>query len=113
MNFSGTINAFRLLLKPQLCIPHLTVNTFDNITIPIRNPGWPEFKAVVLDKDNCFAVERSIYVYKPYEVCLTSPIDRPADTSDDCLLFRQVACSNRSNRNISSFFEKLTQDGVS
>ncbi|MDI1489431.1 MAG: hypothetical protein OHK93_008709 [Ramalina farinacea] len=28
---------------------------------------WPDIKAVVLDKDNCFAVKRGIYVYKPYK----------------------------------------------
>ena len=75
MNVSGTVNAFKLLLKPQLCIPHLTVDTFDKIPIPLRRAGWPEIKAVVLDKDNCFAVDRSIYVYKSYEVCLQPLLD--------------------------------------
>ena len=70
MNISGTLNAWKLLVRPQLCMPHITVPTFDRIPIPLRSTNWPETKAVVLDKDNCFAVHRSNTIYKPYEVCL-------------------------------------------
>ncbi|KAL9101161.1 MAG: hypothetical protein Q9163_003563 [Psora crenata] len=68
MNLSGSLNAFRMLVKPSLCLPHSTVSTFDQIPIPIRgSSGWPDIKAVVLDKDNCFAVPQANSVYNPYE----------------------------------------------
>ena len=68
MNVSGTLNALRVLTKPSLCIPSATVSTFDKLCIPIRRSGWPEVKAVVLDKDNCFAIQGEQNVYKPYNV---------------------------------------------
>ena len=68
MNLSGIFNAFKLLKKPQLCLPHLTISTFDQLPIPLLSKKWPNIKAIVLDKDNCFAVNRGIYVYKPYKV---------------------------------------------
>lgn len=68
MNLSGTLNAFKVLRKPQICLPHMTVPTFDQLPVPLMGKTWPDIKAVVLDKDNCFAVKRGIYVYKPYKV---------------------------------------------
>ena len=69
MNLSGTVNAFRLLLRPQLCIPQLTVATFDKLPIPIARTNWPEIKAVILDKDNCIAPKHATSVFEPYKVC--------------------------------------------
>ena len=73
MNLSGTLNAFRLLLQPKLCIPHAAFNTFDEIPIPVSkaltvaNGGKePDIKVVILDKDNCFAKPRENVVYSPY-----------------------------------------------
>jgi len=75
MNVSATLGAFKLLLKPSLCLPHATVPTFDRITLPISknlaaaNGGQePDIRAVVLDKDNCFAKPKDNVVYKPYMV---------------------------------------------
>ena len=75
MNISATLNSFRLLVKPSLCIPHVTVLTFDGIPLPITralesaNGGVrPDIRAVVLDKDNCFARPETNIVYGPYEV---------------------------------------------
>ncbi|KAG8530337.1 uncharacterized protein KY384_004839 [Bacidia gigantensis] len=67
MNLSGTRNAFRLFTRPSLAIPHITVPTFDKIQVPIAYQDWPEIKAVVLDRDNTFAVKGSIYVHKQYK----------------------------------------------
>lgn len=74
MNVSGTLNAFRLLLQPTLCLPHHKVSTFDQLPIPItqalrtRNGDKrPDIRAVILDKDNCFAVPHENHVYPPYE----------------------------------------------
>ncbi|QPG74497.1 Phosphatidylglycerophosphatase gep4 mitochondrial [Brettanomyces nanus] len=58
-NLSGTLNTLRLLTRPELCIPHLAIPTFNDLPVPIVISGRGPIKAVVLDKDNCFA--------KPYE----------------------------------------------
>lgn len=80
MNVSATLNAFKLLVKPYSCLPHATVPTFDCISLPISrnltlaNGGQePDIRAVVLDKDNCFAKPKENIVYKPYVVCVELP----------------------------------------
>lgn len=74
MNVSGTLNAFRLLFHPTLCLPHHKVSTFDQLPVPLcqalrsRNgEKKPDIRAVILDKDNCFAVPNADHVYPPYE----------------------------------------------
>lgn len=75
MNVSATFSAIKLLVKPSLCLPHVTVPTFDGISLPISrtlalaNGGQePDIRAVVLDKDNCFAKPKENIIYKPYVV---------------------------------------------
>lgn len=75
MNLSGTANVFRLIFSPALCLPHHTCSTFNHLPIPLSkafaNPNGEQnvdIRAVILDKDNCFAVPHSLEVYKPYEV---------------------------------------------
>lgn len=68
MNLSGTLNALRLLWKPSLCLPHVTVPSFDKLKIPLKDDRFPNIKAVVLDKDNCFAVKHEATIYEPYRV---------------------------------------------
>jgi hypothetical protein len=81
-NISGTLSAFRLLRDPSLCLPHHTIPTFASLPVPLspalaqsthaggdgtkRAP--PDIRAVVLDKDNCFAVPHSNEIYPAYEV---------------------------------------------
>ena len=74
MNVSATLNAFRLLFKPSLCLPHATVSTFNDLPIPlskafqgVSSERQPEIKAVVLDKDDCFAWPRTNDIFKPYQ----------------------------------------------
>ncbi|MCJ1275126.1 hypothetical protein MMC21_002926 [Puttea exsequens] len=73
MNVSATLNVLKLLARPSLCVPHLTVPTFDLVTLPVSkalaraNGGErPDIRAVVLDKDNCFAESRTNKVFKQY-----------------------------------------------
>ena len=75
MNISGTLNAFKLLYKPALILPHATVSTFNDLPIPIsqalpsmKDGAKPDIRAVVLDKDNCFAEPDKNAIYEPYEV---------------------------------------------
>ncbi|KAF2667122.1 HAD-superfamily phosphatase [Microthyrium microscopicum] len=75
LNFSGTVNAFRLLRDPSLCLPHHTVSTFNSLPIPLtkalqkqHDKSELDIRAVVLDKDNCFAVPHSNEVYEGYKV---------------------------------------------
>ncbi|KIH88524.1 hypothetical protein SPBR_07729 [Sporothrix brasiliensis 5110] len=74
LNLSASVNVFRLLARPALCLPHGVVATFNDIPIPLdsafvaRTGGRkPEIKAVVLDKDDCFAFPESSEVYPAYE----------------------------------------------
>ena len=73
LNISATLNVFRLLTRPTLCLPHATISTFNQLPLPLnnafgRNYKNVDIKAVVLDKDNCFAYPKENEVYKPYEV---------------------------------------------
>ena len=71
-NVSATLNVFRLITKPTLCLPHATISTFNHLPIPL-NKAFGKYKnvdirAVVLDKDNCFAYPNSNDIHKPYKV---------------------------------------------
>lgn len=70
MNVSATLNVFRLLVQPQLCQPHLTVSSFDKIPVPLffsrYQTNHPQIKAIVLDKDNCFAKAHDDKVWPAY-----------------------------------------------
>lgn len=75
MNISGTLNVFRLIREPALCLPQHTVSTFNHLPVPLskafpKKDGEKEvdIKAVVLDKDNCFAIPHTNEVHKPYHV---------------------------------------------
>lgn len=75
MNLSGTLNAFRLFREPSICLPHHTIPTFEHLSLPLgadfaRRAGQskPNIKAVILDKDNCFAIPHTNEVYPQYKV---------------------------------------------
>ncbi|KAF2188967.1 HAD-superfamily phosphatase [Zopfia rhizophila CBS 207.26] len=74
MNISGTLNVFRLIRDPALCLPQHTVSTFNHLPIPLSKAFNPkdgeqqvDIRAVVLDKDNCFAIPHTNEVHKPYD----------------------------------------------
>lgn len=74
LNLSGSLNIFKLLAKPSLCLPHATVSTFNDLPIPLDKAfekRWkkPSIKAVVLDKDDCFAYPDTSEIHAPYKVC--------------------------------------------
>lgn len=63
LNLSGSLNILRLFANPTLCLPHHTVSSFDKIPLPLSEAfrtatgdKKPDIRAVVLDKDNCFAI---------------------------------------------------------
>ncbi|EDO17038.1 hypothetical protein Kpol_530p7 [Vanderwaltozyma polyspora DSM 70294] len=62
MNISATLNIFRLLYNPKLCVPQLAVPTFNQIPVPLD----PSIKAIVFDKDNCFAYPHENKVWNEY-----------------------------------------------
>ncbi|KAF2011227.1 HAD-superfamily phosphatase [Aaosphaeria arxii CBS 175.79] len=74
MNISGTLNVFRLIRDPALCLPQHTVSTFNHLPIPLSK-AFPkkdgqkdaDIRAIVLDKDNCFAVPHTNEVHPPYK----------------------------------------------
>ncbi|KAF4983181.1 hypothetical protein FZEAL_1338 [Fusarium zealandicum] len=72
LNLSASLNITRLLFKPSLCLPHHTVSTFNELPIPLekglqKEGRKVEIRAVVLDKDDCFAYPDSIEVYGSYK----------------------------------------------
>ena len=73
LNLSASLNIFRLISRPTLCLPHATVSTFNDLPIPLDKAFSKEgrevgIKAVVLDKDDCFAYPDTNEVYPPYKV---------------------------------------------
>lgn len=74
MNISATLNFFRLVQTPSLCLPHAIIPTFNQLPIPVSKAfglsqeNDLEIRAVVLDKDNCFARPKQNAVYERYEV---------------------------------------------
>jgi hypothetical protein len=72
-NLSASLNVLRILFKPGICLPHHSVPNFGELPIPLdkalnQNGRNVEIKAVVLDKDDCFAYPDSDKVYEPYSV---------------------------------------------
>ncbi|KAF3991676.1 hypothetical protein FT663_00987 [Candidozyma haemuli var. vulneris] len=67
-NASAILNVGRLTYNPSLCLPHLTVASFDKLPIPFKIPGHENatIKGVVLDKDNCFAKDKDDKVWPAY-----------------------------------------------
>jgi phosphatidylglycerophosphatase GEP4 len=77
MNFNlyGSLNSAKLLLKPGLCLPHHIAPTFNDLPIPLdavlqRDGRRANIKAVVLDKDDCFAFPDAKEVFPAYKVAL-------------------------------------------
>lgn len=72
-NLSASFNVVKILFKPGICLPHQTVPTFGELPIPLdkslqRDGRAVQIKAVVLDKDDCFAYPDTNEVYEPYKV---------------------------------------------
>lgn len=77
LNLSASLNVFKLLSKPSLCLPHATIATFNDLPIPLdsafKQKGRDvDIRAVVLDKDDCFAFPETNEVYEPYKVRIES-----------------------------------------
>lgn len=76
-NLSASFNVLRLLFKPNICLPHHTVSTFGDLPIPLdkalkRDGRSAIIKAVVLDKDDCFAYPDTNEIHEPYKVSQSS-----------------------------------------
>ncbi|KAJ4389219.1 hypothetical protein N0V93_006682 [Gnomoniopsis smithogilvyi] len=72
LNLSASLNIFRLISNPSLCLPHATVPTFKDLPIPLdsafqKQGAKVDIKAVILDKDDCFAVPETNEVYEHYQ----------------------------------------------
>ena len=77
INTSAIYNVFKVIRDPALCLPHGIVSSFDQLPLPISRAFLPRYtnskcdiKAVVLDKDNCFAIPKTDEVYAPYQVSM-------------------------------------------
>ena len=77
LNLSASLNVTKLFFKPSICLPHCTVPTFNDLPIPLdkgllKNGRKTNIKAVVLDKDDCFAYPDAKEVYAAYKVSIYS-----------------------------------------
>jgi len=80
LNLSASVNIFKLFAKPSLCLPHATISTFEDLPVPLdqlfaQKGRAVDIRAVVLDKDDCFAYPDKSEVYDAYKV------DMPPDPS--------------------------------
>ncbi|KAI1084246.1 HAD-superfamily phosphatase [Whalleya microplaca] len=71
LNLSGFVNVFRLIAKPSLCLPHATISTFNDLPSPLEKAfegrgKKVDIKAIVLDKDDCFAYPDTNEIYPAY-----------------------------------------------
>lgn len=77
LNLSGTISLVRLLRDPSLCLPHHTIPTFNHLPVPLSSAfEKADIRAVVLDKDNCFAAPKADTVFPAYRVCSSQPMSK-------------------------------------
>ena len=82
INIPAILSLFRVARDPSLCLPHAIVPTFAELPIPLSrafrtqsqaqeqkqdNPSI-DIRAVVLDKDNCFAVPHTDSIFPAYSV---------------------------------------------
>lgn len=76
MNIPAILGVFKVIRDPALILPHATVPTFNHLPVPLSdafkssqtNDKPIDIRAVVLDKDNCFAVPKTDVVYPEYSV---------------------------------------------
>lgn len=65
-NASAVANVHRVAYNPALCLPHLRVDSFDKLVFPLAIPG-ASIRAIVLDKDNCFAKDHDDKIWPAYQ----------------------------------------------
>lgn len=75
LNLSASISIFKLLAKPSLCLPHATVATFNDLPLALgellaEKGKKVDIRAVVLDKDDCFAYPERSEIFEAYKVFL-------------------------------------------
>lgn len=73
LNLSASLNIFKLLARPSLCLPHATVATFNDLPMALgdlvaETGKKVDIKAVVLDKDDCFAYPECSDIFEAYKV---------------------------------------------
>ncbi|KAI1839856.1 hypothetical protein JX265_011804 [Neoarthrinium moseri] len=71
LNLSGFFGVFKLVAKPSLCLPHSTVAQFSDLPYPLERAFEAQgkkghIKAVILDKDDCFAYPETSLIHPPY-----------------------------------------------
>lgn len=75
LNLSASLSIFKLLAKPSLCLPHATVVTFNDLPLALgdlvaEKGKKVNIKAIVLDKDDCFAYPERSEIFEAYKVFL-------------------------------------------
>ncbi|KAF8534106.1 mitochondrial PGP phosphatase [Trichophaea hybrida] len=82
INLSATLNILRTLKNPALLYPQCTIPSFDHLPIPLSR-AFPtietDIRAVILDKDNCFAAPHALNVYPAYHTFERLKKEYPGD----------------------------------
>ncbi|KAK9449698.1 mitochondrial PGP phosphatase-domain-containing protein [Limtongia smithiae] len=65
VNLPAALATFSALTRPTRLLPALSLATFGDVPVPIVIPGR-DIRAVVLDKDNCFAAADALEVHAAY-----------------------------------------------
>lgn len=74
MNVPALSGLFKAAREPRLCLPHYTVQHFNQLPVPLSQvlkdgEKAADIRAVVLDKDNCFAVPGTNTIHASCTVC--------------------------------------------
>lgn len=64
-NLSATFNVARLVYNPALCLPHLTIRTFEEFPAPLVISN-NRIRGIVFDKDNCIAKDHDDKLWPQY-----------------------------------------------
>ena len=76
-NLSGTLGALSLIFRPSQCLPQAVVRNFNELPLPLSKAfsqdekrfGTVNIRAVVLDKDDCFARPGETEIANEFKVC--------------------------------------------
>lgn len=81
MNIPAITCAIRTLANPTLCLPHASIPNLSHLPIPISrafvdsSSKEPDIRAVVLDKDNTFAIPKANTVHPSYSTIVSKLIE--------------------------------------
>lgn len=98
-NIRAALASVRAIARPSLVMPHLTVPTFADIPTDLAaalaaqsgQRSRVDIRAVVLDKDNCFALPHSTHVVPEYRARLQQMAEHEFARPGACVIVSNTA----------------------